>query len=214
MKTEILYPVAKFLLTCWGENPDARLKIVDEKTVPHTDYSGKYPTVVLPNLSKWDASSEFLRYRLFRATEWHEAMHVKYTPAETVSKYDMNSLMGILVNAVEDYRIEWIHGYAEYPPMKLERDLSRAYFWDKAPYVGTIDEYNVRMVVAFVQKLLLGAIKGDLEENERKRVIKAVDTAKSLLNAEEPTVSIAEEVAKILGIDVEEARNIKQPVIQ
>jgi len=82
------------------------------------------------------------KYRIYRSSVWHEAMHARYTPEKV---YNIGAKKGAvtvddplshdIANILEDRRIEDL-GTKMWPGYKAERLFSNGYFWSQRMDVG------------------------------------------------------------------------------
>jgi len=166
---------------------------------PEYSYSRSFSTfdnkekyICVPTPSKF-STDLYLGYRLYRASLWHEAMHI----------YRWIDHKDVLDNVVIDYFVEHVLGYKFWPGMKRERELAKAYGYHNAVDVSTCKNRNVRLVEAFAQQLLLGAYKGKLPADEHELVMKAVEYVKTHLVEDVSNTmvkKVCDDVHKLLDI--------------
>jgi hypothetical protein len=103
----------------------------------------EYYNIIVPRWDKYDLPLDpKSKYRIFRSSIWHEAMHSRYTP-EKVYSYGANTkrlevtdpLRHDVINIIEDRRIEDL-GVEMWRGYKPERLFSNGYFWSQRMNVG------------------------------------------------------------------------------
>ena len=113
----------------------------------------EYYDIIVP---RWDRFNLPLdpksKYRIYRSSIWHEAMHARYTPERVYSigaararNKVTDPLKHDVANILEDRRIEDL-GTKMWPGYKSERLFSNGYFWSQRMNVGEfyktyIDKY-------------------------------------------------------------------------
>ena len=106
-----------------------------------------YYNILVPKWAKYDLPLDpKSKYRIYRSSIWHEAMHSRYTPEKVYSigaRIDreqdiervLDPLLHDVANIIEDRRIEDL-GVKLWPGYKPERLFSNAYFWSQRMDVG------------------------------------------------------------------------------
>jgi hypothetical protein len=121
--------------------------------------------VYVPPWDKYDLplKTGFDKYRIYRSGIWHEAMHLRYTPQDLWQWGDQVSLN--VFNIIEDRRIEdlGVEYWQGYVP---ERLYSHAFGMALRPRVDTIRDKRARIAEAFLQRMVVGKIKGTLDKAE------------------------------------------------
>jgi len=184
-----------------------------------TTVAGKlFHRINVPSWNSYDLPvGGFDKYRIYREGVWHETCHIKNTP-EDLYKWSTDIERDV-ANIIEDRRIEDI-GVEEWPGYLPERIYMQAYASALRPDVST--QYNKNMppdaIVnqyarreAFLQRLLIGKTRGELQKAEQERVeeiAKNVEDGLAKLKGENPQVvtrgiqnMVREAVAKLGLID-------------
>jgi len=172
---------------------------------------GRTVDVYRINVPAWNTFNlpldEFEKYRIYRHGVYHEAMHVKYTPPEIFSAFQGDPLRHDLTNIIEDKRIEDL-GQEEWPGYKPERMFTQAWAYIVRPDVSKIPDRDTAVYEAFLQRLLVGKVKGSLPKSEMDKVEDAAETVEEELErikGESSSVvahtikALTEHVAKTLG---------------
>jgi hypothetical protein len=121
----------------------------------------------------------FNRYRIYRSGLWHETQHVKHTPPEVFRILpNIPPVEKHFLNIVEDRRIEEL-GVKDWPGYLPERLYTQAYAYALRPDVtgmyqaaepaSSYANQNAR-VEAFLQRMLIGKVKGSLPQSEMQLV--------------------------------------------
>lgn len=167
----------------------------------------KYPYIIRddsifsPTIDKFPSRDITIAYRLWRASLWHEAMHILLTnfwSENFIDYYDSYYRLSnhlLISNIIEDYRIEK-EGIKLYPGMEKELKFSKAIYYYLANTPNNIIE-------AYIQAMNFGAIKNRDKINKEwiKRVIKAVEYTRKALKKGKNVFDIAYNVCNILGIE-------------
>ena len=153
----------------------------------------------------------FDEWRIYRHGIWHEANHIKYTPQQLLERArNSPNYIRLLINVLEDKRIEDL-GVKYHPGALSERLYHQAYGYALRP---SVEVYSwcppAQLCEAFLQKLLTGRIKGDMDPELRERVEKAVAYAERRLKKLEKENLRGEELAnRIAGLAEEVADILK-----
>ncbi|MGB9672089.1 MAG: hypothetical protein ACPLZY_02965, partial [Candidatus Norongarragalinales archaeon] len=109
----------------------------------------------------------FDKYRVYRNGIWHEAMHIRFTPEELFEWGE--NLKRQVFNIIEDRRIEdlGVEYWTGYAP---ERLYAHAYGWALRPSVDTIQDKRKRIAEAFLQRMVVGKVKGKLDKAEAELI--------------------------------------------
>ena len=154
-----------------SKNPSAGFSAGPRKT-----YQGKQIwSVNVPHWAYYDLPVKgFDKYRVYRVGVWHEACHVRFTPLYLFDalKDQKDRVVRELINVIEDRRIEEL-GVKEWPGYLPERIYQQAYGYALRPRVDRIHDQNQRRFEAFLQRLLIGKWKGNLDQAEAELVEKA-----------------------------------------
>jgi hypothetical protein len=165
-------------------------------------------TVHLPSWDTYDLPVKgFDKYRIYRSGVWHEACHIRYTPPPLFEWND--ELKRDVFNIIEDRRIEDL-GVEQWGGYLPERLYTQAYAYALRPSVDTIHDPYRRVYEAFMQRLLIGKIKGELDKHEKDLV---EDAARYV---EETLEKLNKEVkeGKVKQVDIElDLRKLTNDVI-
>ena len=150
------------------------------------DRFGRTVDVYRVNVPSWNRFNlpldEFEKYRIYRHGVYHEAMHVKYTPPEIFKAFSIGDpLKHDLVNIIEDKRIEDL-GQEEWPGYKPERMFTQAWAYSVRPDVSKIRDRDSAVYEAFLQRLLVGKVKGSLPKSDMDKVEEAAKTVEKQLD--------------------------------
>jgi|GEM_PF-3189262 len=188
---------------------------VEIQMVVHPLYRGfstDLETIYAPDWAEFDLPVDgFDEWRIYRHGIWHEANHIKYTPEELMEKARVApEYIRVLINVLEDKRIEDL-GVKYHPGALPERLYHQAYGYALRP---SVEVYSwcppAQLCEAFLQKLLTGRIKGDMDPELRDRVERAVAYAERRLKKLEEENLRGEELAnRIVGLAEEVADILK-----
>ncbi len=133
----------------------------------------------------------FDRWRIYRHGLWHESMHLRFTPPWIMQLHRLPlegplislpaNYIQLLINVLEDKRIEDL-GVRYYRGALAERLYTQAYAYAMRPRVETL-QWNplAQAMEAFLQRLLIGRVKGKLPPDLEKRVEEAARYAEKAL---------------------------------
>jgi uncharacterized protein with von Willebrand factor type A (vWA) domain len=204
VRNESVLPISQFLARAWSGKSDTVVSLSHEYKYPTSYSDSSKKEIYMPYPAKF-SSDLYLGYRLYRASLWHEAMHI----------YRWIDHKDVLDNVIIDYFVEHVLGYKLWPGMVRERLLSKAQVYHFVADVTTIQasEYekvfdkdatkHLRLLEAFSQQLLLGTYKGKLPADEHELVMKAVEYVKTQLQQDVPdnvVKKVCDDVHKMLGI--------------
>jgi hypothetical protein len=157
--------------------------------------------VILTPLEK-RIGNDFQKYRQFRTSLWYEAMRVKFCKKILSNDH----AFGFILNTMETRRVEQL-GRKIWKGMDDEIIFNYAYMLVARPQLNTVYG-NARIVEAFYQYFMFGAIKGEIQSSHFEKIKKATVFAKKNVNKAieenydtdwlEKNVS---EIVKILEID-------------
>jgi hypothetical protein len=160
--------LTQFLVTYLSGEPDVNVVPVGNgfASVRRRMPTGKSMCYVyVPPWDKYDLplKAGFDKYRIYRSGVWHEAMHLRYTPQDLWQWRDQ--LAQNVFNIIEDRRIEdlGVEYWQGYVP---ERLYSHAYGWALRPAVDKIADKRARIAEAFLQRMVVGKVKGKLDKAE------------------------------------------------
>ena len=198
LQTESIVEIATFLVRRWSEKENIIVEISD-KIETKTRLNEK--KVILTPLEKM-IGSDFQKYRQFRTSLWYEAMRVKFCKKILSNDH----AFGFILNTLETQRIEKL-GREIWRGMDDEIIFNYTYRLVARPQLHTVYG-KARVVEAFYQYFIFGAIKGEIQSSQFEQIKKAAAFAKKIVNKAinenydtewlEKNVS---EIIKILDID-------------
>ena len=198
LQTESIVEIATFLLRRWSENDNMVVEISDKV---ETKTRLKENKVILTPLEK-RIGTDFQKYRQFRTSLWYEAMRVKYCKKILSNDH----AFGFILNTMETQRVEQL-GRQIWHGMDDEIIFNYTYMLVSRPQLHTIYG-KARIVEAFYQYFMFGAIKGEIPPNQFEQIKKASIFAQQIVSKAidenydtdwlEKNVS---EIIKILDID-------------
>jgi hypothetical protein len=141
------------------------------------DYAGfPYDIIIAPEWKSYGLKlPNFDKYRVYREGIWHETDHANYSPAPLYA-WGSNNTQKFMINILEDRRVEDT-GVQRWPGYVPERIHTQAYFYAVRPDVSTIYDPNEpadsqknkqARIEAFLQRMLLGKVKGQLPPDQMK----------------------------------------------
>lgn len=195
-----LQEVGGFLLRTWGRRRKAHLFISSRYIIPNTRPSAKGHIVKMPypqymNLSR--NLNNLNRFRVWRASLWHEAQHVRYSR----TTIPVTSLYREVKNILEDYRVDKL-GLSEWAGMRSER---------KFEFLITLHKYlqkrntldDVKKTLGNFLFALMGTLYGVKVKVDEKvqEAVNFVLSCESGLRKSEWTEGVAIRVLKILDLE-------------
>ncbi len=190
--------IAAFLARRWSEKDNVMVEI-SEKVETKTRL--RENKIILTPLKK-RIGNDFQKYRQFRTSLWYEAMRIKYCK-EILSN---DHAFGFILNTMETQRIEQI-GRRIWRGMDDEIIFNYTYMLVARPQLHTVYG-KARIVEAFYQYFMFGAIKGEIQSSNFEKIKKASAFAKEIVKKAveqkqdtkwlEKNVSV---IIKILDID-------------
>ena len=198
LQNDSLVEIATFLLRRWSEKNKMRVEISDKI---ETRTRLKENKVILTPLEK-RIGNDFQKYRQFRTSLWYEAMRVKHCK-EILSN---DHAFGFILNTVETQRVEQL-GRKIWKGMDDEIIFNYAYMLVARPQLHTVYG-KARIVEAFYQYFMFGALKGEIQSSQFERIKKATAFGKKIVKKaieEKHDTKWLEkhisEIVKILDID-------------
>ena len=198
LQNDSVVEIATFLVRRWSERDNIIIEISDKI---ETRTRLKENKVILTPLEK-RIGNDFQKYRQFRTSLWYEAMRIKFCKKILSNDH----AFGFILNTIETKRIEQL-GREIWRGMDNEIIFNYAYMLVSRPQLHTVYG-KARIVEAFYQYFMFGAIKGEIPSNHFEKIKKADVFAKKILNKAikenydtewlEKNVS---EIIKILDID-------------
>ena len=198
LRNETLVEIATFLVRRWSQKENIIVEFSDKIETRTRLNENK---VILTPLEK-RIGNDFQRYRQFRTSLWYEAMRIKFCKKILSNDH----AFGFILNTMETRRIEHL-GRKIWKGMDDEIIFNYAYMLVARPQLYTVYG-KARIVEAFYQYFMFGALKGEIQSSHFERIKKAALFAKKTVdeailknyNTEwlEKKVS---EIIKILDID-------------
>ncbi|MBT3328575.1 MAG: VWA domain-containing protein [Nitrosopumilus sp.] len=172
LQNDSLVEIATFLVRRWSEEDDIIIEISDKI---ETKTRLKEKKVILTPLEK-RIGSDFEKYRQFRISSWYEAMKIKY--CEKILSED--HAFGFILNTMETKRVEQL-GRKIWKGMDEEIIFNYTYMLVARPQLHTVYG-KARIVEAFYQYFMFGAIKGNIQSSHFEKIKKAAIFAKKIVN--------------------------------
>ena len=163
--------IATFLVRRWSESDKMIVEISDRVETKTRLRENK---VILAPLEK-RIGNDFQKYRQFRTSLWYEAMRVKY--CEKILSND--HAFGFILNTMETQRIEEL-GRSVWRGMDDEIVFNYAYMLVSRPQLHAVYG-KARIVEAFYQYFMFGAIKGEIQSSHFERIREASAFAKKIV---------------------------------
>ncbi|MDO7696809.1 MAG: VWA domain-containing protein, partial [Nitrosopumilus sp.] len=194
LQNDSLVEIATFLIRRWSEKENITIEISNNI---ETKTRLKEKKVILTPLEK-RIGSDFQKYRQFRTSSWYEAMKIKYS--EKILSDD--HAFGFILNAMETQRVEEL-GRRIWRGMDEEIIFNYSYMLVARPQLHTVYG-KARIVEAFYQFFMFGAIKGEIQESHFEKIKKASVFARKIVNESiknnQKTTWIEKNVAEIIKI--------------
>ena len=198
LQNDSLVEIATFLVRRWSEKDEMIVEISDKV---ETKTRLKENKVILTPLEK-RIGNNFQKYRQFRTSLWYEAMRVKHCKKILSDDH----AFGFILNTLETQRVEQL-GRKIWKGMDEEIIFNYAYMLVSRPQLHTVYG-KARIVEAFYQYFMFGAIKGEIQSSNFERIKKATSLGKKVVGKaieEEKDTEWLEkhvgEIVKILDID-------------
>lgn len=198
LQNESLVEIATFLVRRWSEKDNITIEISDKM---ETRTRLKENKVIITPLEK-RIGNDFQKYRQFRTSLWYEAMRIKYCKKILSNDH----AFGFILNAMETRRVEQL-GRKIWKGMDDEITFNYAYMLVSRPQLHTVYG-KARIVEAFYQYFMFGAIKGEIQSSHFEKIKKAsafankiVDKAIKEKHDTEWLEKNVSEIIKILDID-------------
>ena len=194
LQNDSLLEIATFLIRRWSEVDNVIIEISNKI---ETKTRLKENKVILTPLEK-RIGNDFQKYRQFRTSSWYEAMKIKYS--EKILSDD--HAFGFILNAMETQRVEEL-GRKIWKGMDEEIIFNYSYMLVARPQLHTVYG-KARIVEAFYQFFMFGAIKGEIQESHFDKIKKASIFARKIVNEaiknNQKTTWIEKNVAEIIKI--------------
>ena len=163
LQNDSVVEIATFLVRRWSERDNIIIEISDKI---ETRTRLKENKVILTPLEK-RIGNDFQKYRQFRTSLWYEAMRIKFCKKILSNDH----AFGFILNTIETKRIEQL-GREIWRGMDNEIIFNYAYMLVSRPQLHTVYG-KARMVEAFYQYFMFGAIKGEIPSNHFEKIKKA-----------------------------------------
>ena len=198
LRNETLIEIATFLVRRWSQKDKVVVEFSDKVETRTRLNEDK---VILTPLEK-RIGNDFQKYRQFRTALWYEAMRIKF--CEKILSND--HAFGFILNALETQRVERI-GRKIWRGMDEEIIFNYAYMLIARPQLHSVYG-KARIVEAFYQFFMFGALKGEVQSSHFERIKKAAIFARKIVDEaiekDQDTEWIEKrvsEIIKILDID-------------
>ena len=198
LQNESLIEIATFLVRRWSEKDNITIEISDKM---ETRTRLKENKVIVTPLEK-RIGNDFQKYRQFRTSLWYEAMRIKHCKKILSNDH----AFGFILNTMETRRVEQL-GRQIWKGMDDEIIFNYAYMLVSRPQLHTVYG-KARIVEAFYQYFMFGAIKGEIQSSHFEKIKKAsafankiVDKAIEEKKETEWLEKNVSEIVKILDID-------------
>ena len=198
LQNDSLVEIATFLVRRWSEKDNIVVEISDKV---ETKTRLKESKVILTPLEK-RIGNDFQKYRQFRTSLWYEAMRIKHCKKILSNDH----AFGFILNTMETQRVEQI-GRKRWKGMDEEIIFNYTYMLVSRPQLHTVYG-KARIVEAFYQYFMFGAIKGEIQSSNFEKIKQAALFAKKkvskAIDEEHDTEWLEKnvgEIIKILDID-------------
>ena len=172
LQNDSLVEIATFLVRRWSEKDNIVVEISDKV---ETKTRLKENKVILTPLEK-RIGDDFQKYRQFRTSLWYEAMRIKYCKKILSNDH----AFGFILNTMETQRVERI-GRKRWKGMDEEIIFNYTYMLVSRPQLHTVYG-KARIVEAFYQYFMFGAIKGEIQASNFEKIKQATAFAKKNVN--------------------------------
>lgn len=172
LQNESLVEIATFLVRRWSEKNNIIIEISDKV---ETKTRLKEHKVILTPLEK-RIGNDFQRYRQFRTSLWYEAMRIKHCKKILSNDH----AFGFILNTMETQRVEAL-GRKIWRGMSEEIIFNHTFMLISRPQLHTVYG-KARIVEAFYQYFMFGAIKGEIQSSNFEKIKKATKIAKYNIN--------------------------------
>ena len=173
ISADSLAEIATFLARRWSENDTITVEISDRLSEARTRLSDNRISIAPPERRTGDG---FQRYRQFRTALWYESAKARHCKKILSNDH----AFGFILNAMETCRIEHV-GTRMWRGMVLEIMMYHAHMLVERPQLHEVYG-RARIVEAFYQQLVFGAIKGELQASHSDRVARAAEFARGVIS--------------------------------
>jgi len=171
LKNESLLEIATFLVRRWSEKDNIIVEISDRVETRTRLHENK---VMITPLEK-RIGNDFQKYRQFRTSLWYEAMRIKYCKKILSNDH----AFGFILNTLETQRVEQL-GRKIWKGMNDEIIFNYTYMLVARPQLHTVYG-KARIVEAFYQYFMFGAIKGEIQSSNFEKIKDASLFAKKII---------------------------------
>ena len=172
LRNETLVEIATFLVRRWSENDNIIVEFSD-KVETRTRLSEN--KVILTPMEK-RIGSYFHRYRQFRTSLWYEAMRILFCKKILSNDH----AFGFILNTLETRRIEYL-GRKIWRGMDEEIIFNYSFLLVARPQLHTVYG-KARIVEAFYQYFMFGAIKGEVQSSHFEKIKRASEFARRIVD--------------------------------
>ena len=172
LRNETLVEIATFLVRRWSENDNIIVEFSD-KVETRTRLSEN--KVILTPMEK-RIGSYFHRYRQFRTSLWYEAMRIRFCKKILSNDH----AFGFILNTLETRRIEYL-GRKIWRGMDEEIIFNYSFLLVARPQLHTVYG-KARIVEAFYQYFMFGAIKGEVQSSHFEKIKKASEFGRRIVD--------------------------------
>ena len=198
LRNESLVEIATFLVRRWSERENIAVEFSDKM---ETKTRLKENRVILTPIEK-RIGVDFQRYRQFRTSLWYEAMRIKFCKKILSNDH----AFGFILNTMETFRVEQL-GRKLWKGMDEEIIFNYAYMLVARPQLHIVYG-KARIVEAFYQYFMFGALRGEIQSSHFEKIKKATEFAKKIVDESiekkydtEWLEKNVNEIIKILDID-------------
>ena len=198
LRNETLIEISTFLVRRWSEKENILVEFSDKVETKTRLAENK---VILTPIEK-RIGSYFQRYRQLRTSLWYEAMRIRFCKKILSNDH----AFGFILNTLETRRIEHL-GRKIWKGMDEELIFNYSFMLVSRPQLHTVYG-KARIIEAFYQYFMFGAIKGEIQSSNFERIKKASELGKRVVDEAlknnyetEWLEKKVREIIKILDID-------------
>lgn len=173
ISADALLDIATFLARRWSGNDAITVEISKRVSETKTRLSDSRISITPPEKRTGDG---FQRYRQFRTSLWYESIKAKHCKKILSNDH----AFGFVLNAMETCRIEQV-GTRTWRGMDQEIVMHHAHMLVERPQLHEVYG-RARIVEAFYQQLMFGAIKGEVQSSHSERIARAVEFARGVIS--------------------------------
>ena len=172
LRNETLIEIATFLVRRWSEKENVTVEFSDKFETKTRLIENK---VILIPLEK-RIGNYFQKYRQFRTSLWYEAMRLKFCKKILSNDH----AFGFILNTLETKRVEYL-GRKIWMGMDEEIIFNYSFMLISRPPLHTVYG-KARIVEAFYQYFMFGALKGEIQSSHFERIKKASEFGNRIVN--------------------------------